>query len=344
MMDITKLLKKLSSVPGASGDESAIAKTIRKEWKRYTDSIRVDHMGNLIAIKKGKGKKPRKQVLIAAHMDEIGLMVAGHEAHNGQGFLRMSNVGGVDVRHLYGQRVVVHGEKDLPGIIGALPASMLPKDKRSNSYDYESLYIDVGLSETALQEQVSIGDFVTFHQPIQKLQGSRIAGKAFDNRASVTALTVTLEYLSKRKHKWDLVAVATAQEETGLLGAKNSAYAFHPDVALAIDVTFGKGAGATDASTFELGSGVPIGLGPHLHNGVRTALKSAAKTLEMNVHDEPHVYHTGTDASALAAAHAGIPTGLIGIPLRYMHTDGRDIGHTRCDSCVGGSWANLSLN
>ncbi len=329
-MDVAKLLAQLSETPGASGDETAIAALILKKWKKFASSTHIDRMGNVIAIKKGRGKKPRRQLLVAAHMDEIGLMVSNIESFNENGFIKMTNVGGVDVRHLYGQRVVVHGTKDLPGIIGALPKKMLPENKRRNCYDFESLAIDVGLPASELEEQVAIGDFITFYQPLIKLQGNRVAGKALDNRASVAALTVTLEYLSKRRHKWDLVAVATVQEETRLLGAATSAYAIHPDVALAIDVTFGKGPGTTDSSTFELGGGVPLGMGPQLHPKVLAKLQGAAGALEMKTHLEPHVYHTGTDASALNLAHAGIPTGLLGIPLRYMHTmveslDVRDI-------------------
>jgi endoglucanase len=276
-------------------------------------------------------------------------MVSGLAEKNGNGFIRISSLGGVDRRHLYGQRVVVHGrrngEHDLPGIIGALPVTMLPEVKQSESYELESLLVDTGLSHKELVEKVSIGDVITFSQPSRELVGSRMTAKAMDNRASVAAVTVMLDYLKKRNHEWDVMAVATVQEETGLIGALTSSHEQQPDIALAIDVTFGQGPGATDSSsTYKLGDGPVLGLGPHLHDQVMQGLHDAAKTLEMKVHDEPHIYSSGTDASALQVARAGIPTGLVSIPLRYMHTmveviDTRDV--KRCGRLMGEFAARL---
>jgi endoglucanase len=131
---------------------------------------------------------------------------------------------------------------------------------------------------------------------------------------------VCLDYLNGRSHDWDIVAVATSQEETRLLGAFTSAYSQRPDAAIAIDVTFGKGPGATDAGTFELGGGPTLDLGPNVHPGMLAGLQDAAKALEMKVHISTHSRYSGTDAFGLQVAREGIPTGLIGIPLRYMHT------------------------
>jgi endoglucanase len=319
-MDVKNDLKELTAMPGASGDERAIAALIQEKWKPLTDEITIDHMGNVVALKKGTGAEPRRRVLIAAHMDEIGLLVTEFGSYNGNGFLRTTNLGGVDTRHLYGQRVLVHGQKDLPGIMGALPKRMQPEDKKKIAPDLKTLWIDTGLPETELKKLVSVGDFVTFYQPMRDLLGSWVTGKSFDNRASVVAVTVALDYLQKRAHEWDLLAVATVQEEMGLLGASTSGTVEKPDIALAVDVTFGKGPGATDGQAYKLGGGPVLGLGPHLHEGVMAGLKAAAGTLEMKVEREPHVLHSGTDASALQIVNAGIPTGLVGIPLRYMHT------------------------
>jgi endoglucanase len=327
-MNNRKLLKNLSEIPGPSGFESRIAKAIREAWLPYVDSISMDRIGSVVAVKRGRGVKNGQRLLLAAHMDEIGLMVkeiiATSENQMNQGFLRVTNVGGVDIRHLYGQMVVVHatgqGEPDLVGVLGSLPSSMLPEVKRDKPYGYDDLVVDVGLPEATLRERVFVGDFISFHQPLRKLMNKRVTGKALDNRASVTALAVCLEYLSGRRHDWDVITVATAQEETNLLGAFTSAFSQQPEIAIAVDVTFGRGPGANDAGTFELGGGPTVGLGPNVHPGIFKGLNDAANSLEMKVHTDLHSSYSGTDAFGLQIARQGIPTGLVGIPLRYMHT------------------------
>ena len=303
-MNIFKTLKTLTDTPGPSGYEQDIAAVITELWEPYVDSITTDRVGSLIAVKHGQGAEPRRRLLLAAHMDEIALMVIQVVSHNGNGFLRLTNVGGIDIRHLYGQLVTVHGQRDLSGIIGNLPTAMLPPDKRDKPFGWEDLCVDVGLSAKEVAALVSIGDFISFRQPLRKLQ----------------AVTVCLDYLNGRSHDWDIVAVATSQEETRLLGAFTSAYSQRPDAAIAIDVTFGKGPGATDAGTFELGSGPTLSLGPNVHPGMLAGLQDAAKALELKVSVETHSRYSGTDAFGLQVAREGIPTGLIGIPLRYMHT------------------------
>lgn len=326
-MDVFKKLKSLSETAGPSGMETPIADVVTDLWRPYVDDVRVDRIGNLVAVKRGRGENgdaERRRLLIAAHMDEIALMVKQITQHpkgeEGYGFLRVSPVGGVDARHLYGQRVVVHGQEELPGIIGAQPISRLPSERRGKAYDYSELVVDVGRPIGKVKELVSVGDFVSFRQPLRRLLNKRAAGKAMDNRASIVAVAVALETLSDRLHSWDVIAVATAQEETRLLGAFTSAYAQRPDAAIALDVTFGKGPGAKDGETYELDEGPALGLGPNVHPGVFKRLQAAADALEMDVHIDPHSRASGTDAFGLQIAREGIPTGLLSIPLRYMHT------------------------
>lgn len=327
-MDPYKLLKKLAETPGPSGMEWRVADVVEEAWGPFVDEIERDRLGSLRATRYGQRDEPRSTLLLAAHLDEIGLMVKqivpGPSESGRYGFLRATRVGGVDVRHLYGQTVIVHASRndpaDLVGVVGALPAYMLPEEKRSKAFDLDDLVVDLGLPYQQLLERVSVGDFISFRQPLRKLLNGRVTGKALDNRASVAAVAVCLEYLAERRHSWNVVAVATAQEETRLLGAYTSAYAVQPDAAIAIDVTFGKGPGATDELTYELGRGPAIGLGPNFHPGMVDSIIKAAKALEMKVHDEPQARPGGTDAFALQVARQGIPSGLVSIPLRYMHT------------------------
>lgn len=329
-MDTVDLLKQLSETPGPSGYEQLIATTVAKLWEPLVDTIKVDRVGSLLAVKHGQGEEPGQRILLAAHMDEIALMVTQIETANGFGFLRTSRVGGVDVRHLYGQQVVVHGRRDLNGVLGALPNRMLPQDKHGKPYGHEELVVDVGLPVDEVRDLVSVGDFISFRQALRTLSGTRVSGKALDNRASVAAVTHCLDYLNGRAHIWDVVAVATAQEETRLLGAYTSAFAEKPDLAIAIDVTFAKGAMLNDGDAFVLGSGPVLDIGPNVHPGVYAALQDAARALEMSVNVSTHTRGSGTDAFGLQIARDGIPTGLVSIPLRYMHTmvemiDTRDV-------------------
>jgi putative aminopeptidase FrvX len=327
MVDTFKLVKKLVETPGPSGYENRIAVIVKETWEPLVDEISIDRIGSLVAIKHGNGPEPRPRLLLAAHMDEIGLMVSqivSYPDDDGYGYLKVSRVGGIDIRHLYGQIVAVHGSQgdgeDLVGILGALPTSMLPEDRRSKAYGYDELVVDPGLPVSTLKAKVAVGDFITFRQPLRKLMNKWVSGKALDNRVSVAAVTICLDYLQTRQHAWDVVAVATAQEETGLLGAFTSGHGQAPDAAVAIDVTFGKGPGASDALTNSMGGGPTIGFGPNVHPGMYKGLKDAAGALELKCQDEPHARGSGTDAYGLQMAREGIPTGLVGIPLRYMHT------------------------
>ncbi|MBK8984574.1 MAG: M20/M25/M40 family metallo-hydrolase [Chloroflexi bacterium] len=319
-MDTFKLLKTLCETDAPSGYEAQIAPIVQELWEPYTDAVTTDRVGSLIAIKHGRAPEPRPRLLLAAHMDEIGLMVTQVVEQGGNGFLRVTNVGGIDRRQVYAQLVTVHGRKELPGVIGCLPPHLLPDDRSDKAYGYEDLVIDLGLPLAEVAANVAIGDYVSFRQPLRKLLGQRVSGKALDNRASVAAVTICLEYLHGRTHDWDVVAVATAQEETRLLGAYTSAFSQRPDAAIAIDVTFGKGPATNDENTFELGSGPTLDIGPNVHPGIYKALQEAAESLEMNVNTGTHSRYSGTDAFGLQIARDGIPTGLVGIPLRYMHT------------------------
>ncbi len=315
-MDTVPLLRRLSEANGVSGYEHEVRDIVQELFGRHADEVRTDTLGNVIALKRGAGPEPRLAILIATHMDEIGLIVSELE----DGFLHFQQVGGYDDRVLPGQEVTVHGRKKLPGIISARPPSVLPRDERDKAIPYDKLLIDVGLAPDALSELVRVGDLVTMDRRLVELQGDLVAGKALDDRVSVAAAVLCLEELTRLRHRWDVYAVATVQEEMGLKGAIASTFSLQPDVGIAIDVTFGKQPATPDEYTFELGKGPTIGCGPNFHPKLQDALVETAGALEMGYHLDPLTRPAGTDAAAIQISRQGIPAALLGIPLRNMHT------------------------
>lgn len=314
-MDIGALLRELSEASGVSGYEEAVRERVAEAIRPYVDDLRRDAMGNLIALRRGAGEGARRKVMLAGHMDEIGLIVTRVE----KGFLNFSQVGGYDVRVLPGQEVVVHGATTLTGVVAARPPHVLGEEERQKVTPMDELLIDVGLPPEEVEAQVRVGDLITLRVPYTALRGDRVAGKAFDDRAAVVAIAACLEELSRLRHTWDVYAVATVQEEIGLRGATTSAYGIAPDVAIAVDVTHGDMPGVPEWDTVELGKGPAISVGPNIHPKVYEALVETAKRYEIPYQVDPIPGRSGTDAWAIQVSRTGVPTGLLGIPLRYMH-------------------------
>jgi len=315
-MDLSALLKRLSEAHGISAYEAPVREIVREEFAKHSHEVRVTKMGSVVGVRHGSGAAPRRKVMLSAHMDEIGLMVTGIE----KGFLRITKVAGSDARVMLGQEVVVHGQRELPGVVGSRPPHVLPPDKRDRVLPFDQLFVDVGLPETQVKRLVRVGDLISIRRAAFELKGGLFCGKALDDRAAVAAVAVCLETLAASQHKWDVLGVASVQEETTFLGAATSAHGFQPDVAIAIDVTFGEQNGVSDAHAVGMGKGPAIGIGPNFHPELVKALVDTASKLEMPYQREPTPGASGTDAWPIQVAREGIPTALLGIPLRYMHT------------------------
>ncbi len=314
MNDTLTLLKELIQLPGLSGYEGPVEDRMRTEWEPLTDDIRVGRIGSLYATKRGSGKEPRQSVMLAAHMDAIGLMVS----ELADGFIRITAIGGIDARVLPGQSVIVHGRRDLPGIVVQPPQHALPENLLRKPIPLNHLLVDLGLPNIA--HLVRPGDLISFAQLPIELGDDVLAGHSLDNRASLVAITECLKELGRRDHEWDVLAVATVQEEEAYAGAYAAGFELKPSVAIAVDVTFGRGPGLPEHRTFPLGKGPTNGWGPNIHPGIYSALREAAKQVEIPLAREVIPARGGTDAFALQIAGEGIPTGLVSIPLKYMHT------------------------
>jgi endoglucanase len=316
MIKLITHLKEMITVSGLSGYEGPISEIIAEAWEPLTDEISFSRIGSLYGLRYGIGEEPRPSILLATHMDAIGLMVAGIE----DGFLRLSAIGGIDHRVLPGQLVTVHGRIDLSGVVVQPPEFLLPMETGSGPIPLSNLLVDVGLSARAVDRQVRLGDLISFAtQPID-MDGKTLAGHSLDNRASVAAVTHCLDLLRSRKQLWDVWAVATVQEEETMAGALTSAYDLNPQLAVAIDVTYAKGPGTPEKESYPLGEMITLGWGPNIHQGLYKRFELVAKQLEIPFRLEPLPRHSGTDAMMLQIARIGIPTMVISIPLRYMHT------------------------
>ncbi|MEO0017034.1 MAG: hypothetical protein RLZZ522_317, partial [Verrucomicrobiota bacterium] len=227
------LLSRICEAPGAPGSEKEIRNLILTELKGLADEVSVDNMGNVIALK--KGRSAAKKTMAAAHMDEIGFIVTHVDD---KGFIRFNPVGGFDPKTLTAQRVIIHGRKDVIGVMGSKPIHIMTPDERNKVPQIKDYFIDVGMTKKDVDKVIGVGDFVTRHSPLMEL-GECVNVKSLDNRASVFMLLETLRELkrSKRKPAYDFYAVFTVQEEVGLRGAQASTLQVQPDFSFGLDTT-----------------------------------------------------------------------------------------------------------
>lgn len=319
--DILPFLKSLLSIPGLSGYEAPAARLIEEQWRPLVDELSLSRIGSVHGYKKGAGEDPRPSILLAAHMDAIGLMVTQVQ----DGFLRITPIGGVDPRILPGQAVIVHAtgtgsQEDLPGVIVMPPAKFLPPGAGDGVVSIPHLLVDVGLLPSKVASLFRIGDLVSFGTETVEMSGEIVSGHSIDNRASVAAVTLCLQELRSRSHAWDVWVVATVQEEVGAVGAATSAFQLRPDLAIAVDVTFAKGPGANDWQSFPLGEGPTFGHGPNIHPYLYKQFRELADRLEIPYATEIMPKSSGTDGMDLQVSAEGIPNFVLSIPIRYMHT------------------------
>ena len=319
-MQIESLLTKLTEAVGVSGRENQATNIIvdfftQGEGRLWISEISQDRLGNIFLHKKGQGDHPPR-IMFAAHIDEIGLIVTDIE----EGFLRVSSIGGIDQRVLLSQEVIVHAKEDLLGIISAKPPHLQDPDESGKAVKLQDMTIDLGLSEENVRSLVQIGDPITIKRDCCLLKNSLYSGKAMDDRAGVVALIECLSRLKDLHHQAEVYCVVTVQEELGVRGAFVSSYELNPDLGIAIDVTHGDMPGLSDYEAFKLGQGPVIVTGPQVHPQIFEKFKAAAKAGNIKYQIEAEVTPRGTDAYALQVAQAGVASGLVSIPLRYMHT------------------------
>jgi tetrahedral aminopeptidase len=317
MPELKPFLKQLISLPGLSGYEDPVRTAIAEAWEPLVDELSTSRLGSLHGLKRGTGPEPRPRILLAGHMDAIGLMVTSIAPG---GFLRFTDIGGVDPRILPYSPVTVYGRRELPAIVVQPPDNLLPASVRGKPAKLEHLLVDTGLEEDEVRQNVRVGDLIAFGTQPLELSGDTLVGHSIDNRAAVAAITACLEQLQRVGHTWDVYAVATVQEEETLGGGLTSPYEIRPQIAVAIDVTHAKGPGASDWRTVPLGKGVTLDWGPNTHPALFEAFKNTADRMDLPYHVSVYPSGSGTDAMGMQIVAEGVPTMVISIPLRYMHT------------------------
>ncbi len=319
--DRLQFLKKLVGAPGPSGYEAPVARVWCKRVEAVADSLKIDALGSCHAVINPKGS-PR--VMLSGHIDELGLQV---NYIDDRGFIYFNTIGGHDRAMISGRRVTVQTEKGpLPGVTGKRAVHMMTPLERKKVPEVHAIWIDIGAKDgDEARTMVQVGDPITYQVGFEKLHGNFAASRAFDNKLGAFVVAEVLRQLAKQKKKLkaSVISVASTQEEIGLRGATTSAYSVNPHVGIAVDVT-----NATDYPSTKkerhglvgLGEGPSVTRGANLNPVVTAGLLAAGKATKIPIQLQATPGRTGTDAGAMQLAREGVACGLVGIPLRYMHT------------------------
>ena len=325
MMDryIRDTLEKLCCVPGV-GTQSQIAQVAETMLQAYTVDVVSDAAGNLIATVQSKFENA-PVIALEAHMDEIGFVVTDiHET----GFLKVSPCGGVDIRVLPAAVVTVWVDQPLVGVFCSTPPHL--RDKIDQTLDTDNLWIDIGLSADEVKKRVKIGCWVSFASNFADVHAHCVTSKALDNRAGMTAILYALHLLRDKALPYTVKVLFAKGEELGNRGATSGAFLVDADAALITDVSFAYTPNTPKEACGKMGEGVMIGISPILSENLTDQMLSIAKSEEIPFQLEVLGGKTGTDADVITTARCGIPSVLLSVPLKYMHTpievvDVRDI-------------------
>jgi len=317
---LVDVLEKLSNANGVTGREGEVRDLMKNYLKPYVDETREDRLGNVIGVKKGNKDAPT--VMLAAHMDEVGLMIKNITK---KGFLQFAKIGGIDDRLLFAQKVIVHTDKGpLTGVMGSKPIHIQKEEERKKVIEADDLFIDIGARDKkeAQKMGVRVGDVASFDTKFVRIGKDVVVGKAFDDRVGCTIMVEVMRRLPKVD--CNVYAVGTIQEEVGLRGATIAAFQVAPDIGIALEATVaGDTPGVREGEApAKMGEGPVLTVadaGLIVHPKVLRLLIDSAKE-----HKIPYQLETGirgaTDASKIALTREGVPSGVISVPARYIHS------------------------
>ena len=330
-----EFLKAIVNVPSPSGYEERAAEIYRGYTEQYADEIRTDVHGNVAAI---LNPAADMRVMLAGHMDEIGFII--HYISD-EGMIFFSGIGGHDSIVPVGQRVWVHGKERIPGIIGRKAIHLLKEDERKKKPELDDLWIDVGATSRAqVEEFIELGDVVTFQYEFETLMNDRATARGFDNKMGSFIVAEALRLL-KEDGGLDagvgVYAVATVQEEIGLRGARTSSFWIEPQSGLAVDVNHAvdyPGVSKTKYGALDVGKGPSVMRGANASPVVFRMLREAAAAEEIPYQVDVAPGGTGTDGNAMQLNRGGMAVGIVGVPLRYMHTPCELLSLTDVENCA----------
>jgi len=312
-MDLKETVFALSDANGASGSETAAAELALGMLRKYCPEAEICN-GNVIG-KFGIHKDGLPNLVLDAHIDQIGMIVT---YITDDGFIKVGNLGGIDRRLLPAQQVVIHGKRDIRGVICSVPPHLSKGESKVLSFD--DIAIDTGSTKAETEKLVSLGDSVTFDVKCRSLIGERITGGALDDRSGIAAILYALELLKNRETAYNVTVVFSTQEELGERGAKLGAYSLAPDIAIAVDVSFAYAEGEDEMKCGYLGKGAMIGISPSLSGEISDGLINAARTAGLPYQLEVMNGLTSTNADQYSVSRSGAKACTLSVPLRNMHT------------------------
>ena len=328
-----EFLNALVDAPSPSGYEQPVRRVYREYTEAFADNVRSDVHGNVIASRNTQGA-PR--LMFAGHCDELGFQV---NYITGDGFIYFNTIGGHDAGVVPGRRVVIHTRNGpVSGVTGRRAIHLTPPNERGKPAKIEDIWIDIAVADKdEAASLVQVGDPITYDMGIQDLRNGVVAGRALDNKVGAWVVGEALRRVDEAHVQASVHAVATVQEEIGLRGATTSAFSIDPQVAIAVDVTHATDHPNTQKKTagdVTLGGGPTISRGPNFNPIVVDKLVEAAEALDMPYQLEAAGRGTGTDANAIQLTRAGVATGLVSVPLRYMHTPSEVVALADADAAA----------
>ncbi len=315
-MQLKDLILDLCELSAPSGFEERAFERIKELLAPYVDHVKTDPMENLIAVKRC-GMDNAKKLMLDAHMDEIGMVVTDIDK---SGFLRFGNLGGIDPRMLPAREVKVLTEPPLRGIIDTMPPHTMTSEDMDKSIDTKKLFIDVGLSAERAKQLVPLGTPVVFVGGAECFGEHQICSKALDDRACVAIIIKVMETLAQKNLGLDVYCLISTQEELGMRGAITGTYSINPDFAVSLDVTHAATPDSKKGETMDMGKGAAIGVGPNLSRPLTAKLFDIAKERNINYQTEVMGGCTGTNGWVIQITRQGVPTALVSLPVKYMHS------------------------
>lgn len=307
-------LREMCSVNSVSGNEFKMTEYIKNFAENFCDEVITDSMGNVVAKINNNSEL---NITLEAHIDNIGLVVK--EIDN-KGFIKFAYVGGVNSSVLPTAEVTVHGKKDLFGIIGAKPPHLQTKDDDEKKNSVDDMYIDCGYSYEEMIKYVSVGDTVSFLSKYNDLNNGFLTSGSLDNRIGCYVISECLKRLKTKKIGYNISGLYSVQEEVGCRGAKKSIYTAKPDIAIVVDVTYGLTPHSDEESSYEVGGGITVAVGPNLDRKLTNKFIKMCDENKIPYRKEVCSDHTGTDAWNIQTSCEGVRCILVSVPIRYMHS------------------------